>query len=169
MTGSALHRWCVWLYGQALRKHNEDPTHALADVGEIFDFSCSEEDYECANACLDAIRELLVEEHDKVTINLDAFVKFFDGRGDASQMFIDILVYSPCASSGKTREWLSKVNATECWASFFCPLSLAFATRVANEAAGKENQHPDIMARDAYHLPIEEDTSDESAAKSAKS
>lgn len=170
LLGSAKHRWCVWLYGQPLRKYGEEPDQALLDIAGIYEFPVEEESYECANACLDAIRELLVEEHGKTTIHLSTLLGFLDKRQEATQILIDMLVYGPFAASGKTREWLSETIVRQVWASFFHRLSLAFATKVENEAAGKENKRPDFMAPDAYHIPTENsNVSHESAAKSSES
>jgi hypothetical protein len=147
----------VWLYGQGLWSRSDDPDFVLMDVGAIYAFSAQEGDHECANVCLDVIREVLVDEHSTVTIHLNTLLDFLDQSQEAFQMLIDLLVYGPFASSGFTRGWLEQARVEQGWASFFHRLSLAFATRVANEAAGDESKHPDIMDPDRYHLPVEDD------------
>jgi hypothetical protein len=103
LSDTAKHRWCVWLYGQGLWSRSDDPDFVLMDVGAIYAFSAQEGDHECANVCLDVIREILVDEHSTVTIHLNTLLDFLDQSQEAFQMLIDLLVYGPFASSGFTR------------------------------------------------------------------
>lgn len=73
-------------------------------------------------------------------------------------MLIDMLVYGPCARSGKTREWLSECKVESRWVHFFHRLSLALATRLANQAAGEEAKYSDIVAQRTYHMAVKEDS-----------
>jgi hypothetical protein len=165
MPDTAKERWCAWLYGQAFWQYGEDLDNALLDIGAICRFSVEEGDHECVNACLDAIHEILVDEHDKVTIRLHTLLEFLVQTMEVSQMLIDVLVYGPYAASGLARDWLREMKVEPEFLPFFYRLSWAFATRVANEAAGDEGKHPNIMELARYHLPIIED--DDTASESA--
>jgi hypothetical protein len=103
---SAINRWCVWLYGQALRKYGEDPNNALVEIGAVYRFSAEVEDFACANACQDAIRDILVDQYDKVTIGLRPLLEIGAEQNGYSEMLMNILVYGPYAMSGVTRDWL---------------------------------------------------------------
>jgi hypothetical protein len=166
MLDSAKYRWCVWLYGQPLWKYGDDSNHAVLDIGGIYRFSVEEGDHGCANACLDAIREILVDQHHKIIIHLSTLLDFLVQTQEASQMLIDLLVYGPYATSGLTRDWLREMKVEPEFLSFFYRLSWAFATRVANEAAGDESKHPNIMELARYHISIIEES--DSASDSAK-
>jgi hypothetical protein len=67
-------------------------------------------------------------------------------------MLVDMLVYGPCARSGKTWEWLGGTRAEEKWVHFFHQLSQAFAKKAVDEASGKEDLHPNVMEPHAYHM-----------------
>ena len=149
---SAMHRWCIWLYGQPLRKESDDPDRAVVDICEIFQFSMSGGDRKCANACIDALHGIIHEQHDKLQVDLGTFLHFLAEEPRAVQMLVDMLVYGRCARSGKTFEWLCGTRAEQKWVHFFHLLGQTFAEMVAGEAAGKENDHPDIMSQHAYHI-----------------
>jgi hypothetical protein len=149
---SATHRWCVWLYGQPLHKQGDDPDQAVVDICGIHEFSMRGKDRECANACVDALRSILFQDYTKTTVDLGTLLHSLAGEQHAVQMLVDVLVYGPCARSGKTREWLAGTRAEEKWVHFFHQLNLTFAMRVADEAAGNEDLPPDIMRKHAYHI-----------------
>jgi hypothetical protein len=164
MPEPAIRRWCVWLYGQALRKHREDPNNALLELGTIYRFSAKAGDHECANDCQDAIRDILFDQHKKVTIGLRPLLEEFPvNSGRYFDMLLDILVYGPYAKSGVTRDWLRMLSPKEEFLSVFIHLSVEFAAKAANEAAGDRSEYPDIMAPRKYHFVIgDNDTASES-------
>jgi hypothetical protein len=147
-----MHRWCIWLYGQPLRNKSDDPDRAVVDICEIFQFSMSGGDRQCANACIDALRGIIHEQHDKLNVDLGTLLHFLAEEPHAVQMLVDMLVYGPCARSGKTFEWLRGTRAEQKWVHFFHQLGQTFAEMVAVKAADKENDHPDIMSQHAYHI-----------------
>jgi hypothetical protein len=116
---TAMHRWCVWLYGQPIHKQSDDPKCAVIDLCGIHQFSMKGGDIECANACVDALREILYREHDKLQVELDTLLNFLVGETHTAHMLIDMLVYGPYARSGKTWEWLGETRAEEKWVDFF--------------------------------------------------
>lgn len=158
LVSTAMHRWCVWLYGQPLRKQSDDndPDRAVVDICEIFQFSMSEGDRNCANACIDAIRDIIAHDHDKLSVDLGTFLHFLAAEPKAVQMLVDVLVYGSCARSGKTWEWLGGTRAEEKWVHFFHKLGQTFAKRIADEAAGQEDAHPNFTAQHAYHIADKE-------------
>jgi len=153
---TAMHRWCVWLYGQPLYKESDDPERAVVDICGIHQFSLGEGDIRCANACVDALREIFLREHDKLQVELDTLLDFLAGETHAVHMLVDVLVYGPYARSGKTWEWLDGARVEEKWVDFFYQLSLAFAKRAAEEAVGKEDGHLDVVLQHAYHIKDKE-------------
>lgn len=54
--------WIDWLYGQPMFPHWEDVVHdgVLEDFVEMFCLANRNEDYDCMNLCLDAIRGLFL-------------------------------------------------------------------------------------------------------------
>lgn len=148
LNDTAMRRWSVWLYGQPFHKGSENLDRVVVDICEIHQFSMRGGDHECANACIDTIREIIAHDYDKLTVDLGTFLHFLAAEPKAVQMLVDLLVYGPTARSGKTREWLYGTRAEEKWAHFFHQLSLTSAKRLADEAA----LHPDIMAQHAYHI-----------------
>ena len=61
-------------------------------------------DRTCTNACIDAIRDIIAHYHDKLSVDLGTFLHFLAAEPKAVQMLVDVLVYGPCARSGRTRE-----------------------------------------------------------------
>lgn len=151
-----MHRWCTWLYGQPLHQQGEDPTRAVVDICEIHEFSVRGGDHKCANVCIDIVREIIARDHDKLRVDLGTFLHYLAAEPKAVQMLIEMLVYGPCARSGKTWEWLGGTRVEEKWVHFFHQLSLAFAKKAADEADDKEDLCPDVMAQHAYHIADKE-------------
>jgi len=113
-------------------------------------------DRNCANACIDAIRDIIARDHDKLSVDLGTFLHFLAAEPKAVQMLVDVLVYGQCARSGKTWEWLGGTRAEEKWVHFFHKLGQTFAKRIADEAAGQEDAHPNFTAQHAYHIADKE-------------
>jgi hypothetical protein len=156
---SAMHRWCTWLYGQPLHKQGEDPTRTVVDICEIYQFSVHGGNDKCANFCIDIIREIIACDYEKLTVDLGTFLHFLAEEPQATQMLVDMLVYGPCARSGKPWEWLGGTRAEQKWVHFFHQLSQAFAKKAVDEASGKEDLHPNVMAPHAYHIKDKENGS----------
>jgi hypothetical protein len=74
----------------------------LESIASLYTFVVRCGDYGCANACLDAMRELLLEEHEDFDDPLSALLPVLKTCCDnASDMLADTLAYGPCADSGK--------------------------------------------------------------------
>jgi len=157
--------WSRWLYGQVMWspsdcESSEDDLDALADIfgmcaGSRFHIRFQTgKDHKATNACLDAIRNMLVHNFpaDKLLHNpLPTLIKnvAFDSRG--RNMVRDLLVYGKCADEGWTKKWLENwetAGDSVGWRegeSFLASLAQEFAKAKASGDA------PDPMARCAYH------------------
>ena len=152
LVDSAMHKWCIWLYGQPLDKQGDDPSRAAVDLCRIHQFSMDMGDHGCANACVDALREMLTRDHATLDDDLGTLLDFLGQEQQAVRMLVDMLVYGPCARSGKTQEWMTKTKVEERWVHFFYQLGMTFATRFADEALGNDDPRPNIMGTHAYHI-----------------
>jgi hypothetical protein len=109
---SVIINWVAWLYGQPLFRECEGDPYSdedLKTVVALCTFAIQYHDYECANACLDAIRELLFEEYEGLESPLSKLAPVFkSGCENAIDMVVETLVYGPCADSGQLAEWLGE-------------------------------------------------------------
>jgi hypothetical protein len=141
--------WSRWLYGSPMWTEEDctDVDNDLACLVEIRDH-CSHvggTDFDAVNACFDAIRQILFSDARSPSNPLEAMTNDVTYvKSKLFKMLVDVLVYGTCASNGKTRDWLHKVDGE--YPKFFTALSHEFAKKVRGEAP------PDLMARCAYHV-----------------
>ena len=152
--------WIDWLYGQPMFPFwaHDDILPAFV---EVFRLARQNEDYECANLCLDGIRTLFLEELgllykplDKLEPLLDALK--YDEYDVVLDMIVHMVVYRPDANPRQTMEWLTDL-AEHCdlekWTNkLWQQLGLAFATKAAAQDSAHPEYIPDITDEHAYHL-----------------
>jgi hypothetical protein len=119
MSGSAkmVSCWIDWVYGQPMFARSEVENTAgddmLCSIVDMFNFALEFEDYDCANACLDSIRELLCHS-DKLENPirvLEPILRYASSANDKpSKMIVDVLAYGPCAESGRTLTWMDALE-----------------------------------------------------------
>lgn len=149
----ALTLWSRWLYGLpmwtpiGMSAVDED----LMDVLDIYNWCAGlpdgkGKDYEGMNACLDAVRDILLNEAHvprSPLSTLDDMI--FKMSTTGIEMLVDLLVYGACATDGRTQEWLKGAKRSS-WAEFHQVLSLGFAKKVMG------GDPPDFMAPGRYHV-----------------
>lgn len=155
--------WIDWLYGQRIFPCWEDVIHdeVLEDFVEMFRLAYSNEDWECINLCLDAIRDLFLEESadlgeplDKLKPLLDV-VDFCEDHETVLDMIAHVVVYGPGADSGQSKIWVKTLAdhyPLNDWAKLWQRFGVAFATKAAAQASEEVEDIPDFMAEHAYHL-----------------
>ena len=148
----ALRMWSSWLYGGKMW-HREDCTDVdndLSCLASIYKLGAGRgprvgRDSDALNACLDAMRQILLDENLSPTNPLQVLDDQLNLSGSGlSKMLVDLLVYGKCASEGKTRDWLHIVEGRH--SEFFRALSHEFANKVMGGVV------PDLRARCAYHF-----------------
>ena len=155
--------WIDWLYGQPMFPQWEDEIHdgVLEDFVQMFRLAYFNDDYECANLCLDAIRGLFLEGSAELEEPLDKLkpllyvLNGYDDEETVLDMISHVVAYGPGADPGQSKLWLTTLAdhyPLDDWARLWRQLGLAFATKVAAQASGDLGSVPDIMAEHAYHL-----------------
>jgi hypothetical protein len=147
----ALMLWSGWLSGKPLWT-SEDCTDVNKDLACLasMDLLCAGNengegrDHKALNACSDAIRQILLQEAQSLSNPLQTLAKQIDNpTSKIFTMLIDVLVYSNCASDGKTEAWLQEMGGLH--SVLYQALSIKFAKKMKRVGA------PDLMARCAYH------------------
>lgn len=136
-----------------------NPKGDLACLTDIYDLCAGDRDgegrdYEGINACLDAIREMLVCDFSpsKPLYNpLSTLLKSLPEASCGRNMVIDVLAFGVCNSEGWTEtwqgNWFYKIKVFEVAERGFL-FSLSSALARAGKAGGEK---PDPMVRCAYH------------------
>lgn len=157
--------WLGWLYGQPMFAWIEDITdEVLENYVEMYELALEEQDYGCLNACLDTIREYLCQPNEfenPIAVLKPVLKSGFDELGHLdnekpSNMIVDVLVYGPCADSGRTAEWLKELEwhykfSLGAWAWFYQKTGNLSATKLAQASEVPDNI-PDYMSEHAYHF-----------------
>lgn len=158
----AVDRWIKWLYGQPMIA-SQDLWKVCADdllenIVDVCALAHTHGDYECTNACLDAIRAALVEKRCYFEDSLTRLLPIFESDCNRiCDMLVHSLAYGPCVASRELNQWLDKLDVVrddepDRWGPFYDQLCKALATRCAAQASGNLNGLPDFMAAHAYHL-----------------
>ena len=155
-------RWINWLYGQPMTACQDgwttDADEMLEIIVDVCGLAHTHGDYECVNACLDAIRGALIEKRCHLKDPLTLLLPIFElGRIVICDMLVHSLAYGPCVDSGELNRWLDKLDLIDDdepdrWTQFHDELCKALATRCAAQASGNLDSLPDFMAAHAYHL-----------------
>jgi hypothetical protein len=156
---SSIGCWVDWLYGQPFTTCEDGPEIMIA-IAVFYSLADWLNDYECANFCLNAIRELLVEQSEGLGGSqwLNEILPVLEsGRDEAIDMLVDTLAYGPWAESGELEEWLDDASAdrggsSKIWAEFFRKLSRAQAARLKAQTSENFDNIPDFMAEHSYRL-----------------
>lgn len=105
-------------------------------------------DSNAINACVDAIRDILLSEVHVPQDPLGALGHAFSLNPMAIKMLAESLVWGRCASDGRTSRWLEEAEGSK-WSEFseaLETLSMGFAKK----AMGGDS--PDLMEPCAYHI-----------------
>jgi hypothetical protein len=165
VTGLKHHRSLVlyarWLYGRPMWDPVDctNPKGDLACLTDIYELCAGDRngegrDYERTNACLDAIREMLVCDfspskplHNPLSTLLKSLPEASRGRS----MVIDLLAFGVCYTKGWTEtwqdSWFNNLKVFEVAERGFL-FSLSSGLARAGKTGGEK---PDPMARCAYH------------------
>ena len=156
--------WIDCLYGQPMFSHCErDGDDVLERFIKMFGLARQNGDYHCANLCLDAIRNLFLENEGELDELLDKLKPLlgaskYDEYDVVLDMVVHVVVYRPDADPEQTLRWLTGL-AEHCrlekWTNkLWQQLALAFATKAAAQALGDPETIciPDFPAEHAYHL-----------------
>ena len=152
-TFRAVEMWSRRLYGQPMWSEDdcEDVDNDLYFMMGILDLCGGGADgkgrnYEGLNACMDAIRDLMLNEPH---VPYDPINVLLDEQGDFEVMITllaESLVYGNCVTDGRTKAWLEEKHGEH--QTFLEAISSSFARRAMNEAL------PDVMARGVYHIRL---------------
>jgi len=155
-------RWTNWLYGQPMVCTEDDPSdyadEVLIRVVEVYTLAHKYDDYGCANACSDAVREMLVEQRASLQDPITLLLPMFESDCyKTHKMLIHSLAYGPCVDSGELRGWLeyfdaARRNSPDGWAAVYRELCEALAARCAAQTSQDLEDVPDFMEAHAYHL-----------------
>jgi len=146
----SIEMWSRWLYGQKMWSE-DDCQNPDIDLGYLMDifklcFGCNDgkgRDYEGLNACMDAIRDLLLNETHVPGFPIHVLMDKDQHSDTTIKMLADLLVYGNCVSDGRTKEWLEENDGEH--PALLNAVSGEFAKKAMGEAP------PDIMAHCAYH------------------
>jgi hypothetical protein len=141
--------WSRWLYGQPMWSEDDcigvdDDLYSLTDILCLCGGHANSKgkDYEGPNACMDAIRDLVLNETHVPDSPIEILSDELERSEILVKMLAEILVHGNYVSHGKTKKWL-ELNEGENQ-SFLDAISNSFAKKAVGEAA------PDLMARCAY-------------------
>lgn len=149
----AIEMWSRWLYGQPMWSeddcHNvDDDLECLMDIHSLCAglYNGNGRDYEGLNACMDAIRDLLLSEVHVPSAPISLLVPEDYQAETMVKMLAELLVHGKCVSDGRTKEWLEQ-NTGQCqWV--LEAISNEFAKKAMGEAP------PDLMGRGAHHVHL---------------
>jgi hypothetical protein len=154
----ALVLWSGWLYGRPMwcSADCEDADDDLEALTRIFNMCVGDhdgegKDREATNACLDAIRMMLVHAfypEDFLRNPLASLAGSVTADQLGRKMVMDLLVYGKCMTGGRTTKWLERWD-TEGYGIGDVGFLACVAQEFAKAKAGGDA--PDPMARCAYH------------------
>jgi hypothetical protein len=149
----AIEMWSRWLYGQPMWSEDDctdvdGDLLCLADILYLCGGHADGEgkDYEGLNACMDAIRDLLLNETHVSDSPTNILSDEARGSEIMVKMLAELLVHGKCANDGRTKKWLEQNKGGS--QSLFEAVSNEFA----NKAMGKAS--PNLMAHCAYHTHL---------------
>lgn len=100
-------------------------------------------DYECLNACMDAIRDLMLNKNHVPCNPISVLSDEIECSELLVEMLAELMVYGKRVSDGRTKTWLEQNEGGS------QPLLEAISNEFANKAMGKAS--PNLVARCAYH------------------
>jgi hypothetical protein len=162
VTGLKHHRSLVlyarWLCGRPMWDPDDctNPKGDLACLTDIYDLCAGDRngegrDYEGINACLDAIREMLVcdfSPSEPLQNPLDTLLRSLPEASRGRSMVIDLLIFGVRARWGKAwfNNWHAKLDVMgESESRFQTAMIMGFYRKEDGE------ERPDLMARCSYH------------------
>jgi hypothetical protein len=152
----ALMLWSGWLYGRPMWSPTtcEDVDDDLLCIVDIYQMCAGlpEEDeykdYDGMNACLDAVRDILLDEVHVPSDPLLVLGPVVKRNPTATRMLTELLIYGKCSTDGRTQRWLQAAEGTD-WAQGSKSLP-ALGVELTKKLMGREA--PDLTARCAYHV-----------------
>ena len=149
----AIEMWSRWLYGLPMWSeydcHNvDDDLECLVNIFYLCtgDDEGKGRDYDGLNACVDAIRDLVLNEAHVPTCPISVLVNEDYESDILIKMLAELLVHGKCVRDGRTKRWLEQ-NADQ-RPSLLKAVINEFAKKAMGEAS------PDTMARCAYHTHL---------------
>jgi hypothetical protein len=142
----------------------KDVDHDLRSLTDILHLCGGHEDgkgrdYEGLNACMDAIRDLMLNETFAPEGPIHELFKEYAVSDIMIKMLAELLVHGKCVSDGRTKKWLEENGGEH--QSFLDAISNEFVKKAMGKAA------PDLMARGAYHITSLESDCDPSPRERA--
>jgi len=155
--GGVIIKWVQWLYGQRITaSEGKYEIYDLESIIDLYFLAQKYKDYECVNACLDAIREMFLELRKELfdllyIPSLEDVLKL--GCDVTGNMLADIVAYGPWADSKEQiKEWTESWDYCEETRRFGAKLRKAQKAKLAAETSGRFDKLPNFMAPHAYHL-----------------
>jgi hypothetical protein len=150
----ALILWSGWLYGGPMWSPSicGDVDRNLVCIMDIYSMCDGCEfglgrDRDGMNACLDAVRNLLLDESHVPRNLLGVLYCDFRSNSTAVKMLTELLVYGSCASDGRTQRWLQEAEGGRAgFTEALHSIGLEFTKKLMGE------ESPDVTARCAYHV-----------------
>jgi hypothetical protein len=146
----AIEMWSRWLYGQPMWSEDDctnvdDDLVCLTEILYLCGGHANSKgkDYEGLNGCMDAIRNLMLNETHVPDSPIQVLSDELEHSEILVKMLAEVMVHSKYVSDGRTKKWLELNEGDN--QSFLDAISNAFARKAVGEAA------PDLMARCAYH------------------
>ena len=149
-----------WLYGRPMWEP-KDCTHLNGDLvclTDIYDLCAGDlngegRDYEAINACLDAIRDMLVYEFSPFDELDNPLGTLFGSLLEGSvgrNMVIDLLIFGVCAEKDWSKTWFNNWHANH---KIMGQSESRFQTSMIRVFLGEKTgeQRPDLMARCTWH------------------